>query len=252
MKGFKGMRKSVAGFLIVLFLCVLLSSCAFVANNTSDSKSSRNDTQEWMHTEYSKDHVREFMSVFDIPEGESLISGYQFDEDHCYNVTPTAVSLSSDVKIFKFSDSCLSFVLIDNEVYELCWSFGGFGFFNAVPWDYDADGTMDLLVASSWGSGMHRSVISVFNVKTKQETILYTSLATDDPYADWFVTMGSPSSYKFYEIPEKEPVSYVVYSAEVSLGSSLVDLHYLPKSCVGSIVLEDGTPAFHPYEPGGE
>ena len=91
------------------------------------------------------------------------------------------------IKIFKFSNSYVSLALIDGEVYEICTSFGGYGFFNAVPWDYDEDGTMDLLIASSWGSGMHRSEISVFNVKTKQSTIICTSIESGNTDSELYL-----------------------------------------------------------------
>lgn len=246
------MRKLTAVFLVVLFLCMLLSSCSTTANeseaNGSESETSQIDTQEWMHTECSKDYVKEFMSILGTVKGDGLLSGYDLDEEHCFNVTPSAVSESTDIKIFKFSDSCVSFALIDGEVFEICPSFGGYGFFNAVPWDYDEDGTTDLLIASSWGSGMHRSEISVFNAKTKQSTVICTSLEAGNRNTDhdWFVATQSPSSYT--GDPKEVPIFYVVYSAEMKSGDSLVDLSYLAKSCVGSIDIEDGTPVFHPYK----
>lgn len=245
------MRKLTVVFLVVLFLCTLLSSCSTTNDseaNGSDFETSQISTQEWMHIECSKDYVKEFMSILETGKGDGLLSGYDLDEEHCYNVTPSAVSESTDIKIFKFSDSCASFALIDGEVFEICPSFGGYGFFNAVPWDYDEDGTTDLLIASSWGSGMHRSEISVFNAKTKQSTVICTSMELEntDSDNDWFVTSQSPSSYTGN--PEEMPIYYAVYSAEVKSGDSLVDLSYLAKSCAGSIDLEDGTPVFHPYK----
>ena len=59
--------------------------------------------------------------------------------------------------------------MVDNEVYPLCESFGGFGFVNAIPCDFDNDGNKDLFVASSWGSGLHRSVISVLMSRGTRE-----------------------------------------------------------------------------------
>ena len=246
------MRKHIAIILMVIVLCIFLSSCSSPVNNPeasrSDSETAQSDTQEWMHTECSKDFVKEFMSILGTVKGDGLLSGYVFDEEHCYNVTPSAVSLSTDIKIFKFSDSCASFALIDGEVYEICTSFGGYGFFNAVPWDYDEDGTTDLLIASSWGSGMHRSEISVFNVKTKESILICTSVESGSGNTDhdWFVATQSPSSYT--GDLEESPICYVVYSAEIKSDDSLVDLSYLAKSCAGSIDLENGTPVFHPYE----
>lgn len=90
-----------------------------------------------MSTSCSKDGVEEFMSIIGEVELGFLSTGMKLDEEHCYNVTPLSVASETDIKIFKFSDSCVSLALIDNEVYEICTSFGGYGFVNAVPWDYD-------------------------------------------------------------------------------------------------------------------
>ncbi len=246
------MKRIYATFFFIFFLCMVFTSCSSVGNETvikdSESELSGINMQERMHTEHSKEYVTEFMSILGSVKGEELLSGYDFDEEHCYNVTPSAVSMSTDIKIFKFSDSCVSLALIDGEVFEICTSFGGYGFFNAVPWDYDADGTMDLLIASSWGSGIHRSEISVFNVKTKRSTVICSSMEfnNSDPGNDWFVAMQSPSSDTGN--PEEKTISYVIYSAEIQSGNSLVDLSYAIRSCVGSIELENGTPVFHPMQ----
>ena len=241
------MRKLTVVYLVVLFLCMLFSLYATIAN---DYETSQISTQGWMHTEYSKDSVKEFMSILGTVKGEGLLSGFELDEEHCYNVTPSEVSESTDIKIFKFSDSCASFALIDGEVFEICNSFGGYGFFNAVPWDYDADGTMDLLIASSWGSGMHRSEISVFNVKTKQSKVICTSLEYENTNSgnDWFVAVATQAPSSYTGNPEEMPIYYFVLSVTVQSGDNLVDLFYVPKLCVGSIDLEDGTPIFHPYK----
>lgn len=244
------MRKLTAVFLVVLFLCMLFSSCSTTNEseaNGSESETSQIDTQEWMHTECSKDYVKEFMSILETVKGDGLLSGYDLDEEHCYNVTPSAVSESTDIKIFKFSDSCVSFALIDGEVFEICPSFGGYGFFNAVPWDYDEDGTTDLLIASSWGSGMHRSEISVFNAKTKQSKVICTSLEHENTNSgnDWFVATQSPSSYT--GDPEKMPIYYCIYSARVNSCDNLADLSYVATSYIGTIDLENGQPIFVPY-----
>ena len=128
------MRKHTAAFLMVLVLCTQLFSCSSIDNGHEasylDSEPSQSDMQEWMHTECSKDYVREFLSVLETDESEGLQSGYHFDEEHCYNVTPGSVSMYTDIKIFKFSDSCISLALIGGEVHEICTSFGGYGFFN--------------------------------------------------------------------------------------------------------------------------
>lgn len=200
-----------------------------------------------MKTYISKDSVNEFMELLD---GETdlggLSGGYVLDKTHCYNVTPPQVAAETNMKIFKFSDSCASFVVVDNYIYELCVSFGGYGFVNAVPCDFDNDGNKDLLVASSWGSGVHRSIISIFNSVTKESTVLYNTSSTDNPDVDLFVSITSPS---LSSIDSKDlPIYYDVYSAKITVNdANFVDLSYVATGLVGTIQVENDTPVFVPY-----
>jgi hypothetical protein len=116
-----------------------------------------------MTTSCTKDSVDEFMSIIGEVELGGLSAGMKLDEEHCYNVTPLSVATQTDIKIFKFSDSCVSLALIDGEVYSICESFGGFGFVNAVPWDYDGDGNG--LCGESYGE--------VINMLEKEYPILF-------------------------------------------------------------------------------
>ena len=233
-------------FLCILSLIIILCSLGSCKNNTPPSSEF-----SAIKTNISKDHVSEFMELLggEIELG-GLSSGFVLDEEHCYNVTPPQVVAETDMKIFKFSDSCVSLVVLDNTIYELCPSFGGYGFVNAVPCDFDNDGNKDLLVASSWGSGMHRSIISVFNSVTKESTVLYDTSDTDTPRIDLFVATAPPS----YSSNETEdlPISYQVYSAEITVNDmeeyNLADLSYVATDLMGSIEIENGTPVFKPYQ----
>lgn len=122
--------------------------------------------------------------------------------------------------------------------------FGGYGFVNAVPCDFDNDGNKDLLVASSWGSGMHRSIISVFNSVTKESTVLYDTSDTDKPNTDLFVSTVVPVYSSTQEF-EDLPVTYMVYSARIiTYDSDFINLSYVSTGVVGSIEVENGTPVF--------
>lgn len=232
---------------LVLALTLLFSLTACENSELNDEKQNETD---YMTTVCNKDFVDEFMSIIGDIKGESLYSGYTLNAEHCYNVTPTAVSNETDFKVFKFSDSCASFVLIDGEVYELCTSFGGYGFVNAVPWDYDEDGNIDLLVASSSGSGVHSSAISVFNTRTKESTVLHVAPSVYDdstgstPIIDLFIATTSPS-----QDSQNLPIYYSVYSAKVEVNDgNYADLSYVATDLVGTVTVENGVPIFKPYE----
>ena len=205
--------------------------------------STPSDTQI-LSTNASKNSVDEFLTLLGDIEPDGIISGYRFDAEHCYNVTPEQVAAETDMKIFKFSDSCASYVMLDKEVYLLCDYFGGYGFVNAVPCDFDGDGNKDLLVASSWGSGLHRSIISVFNSVTKESTVLYDTSATDTPTTDLFVATAVPAFSSTQSI-EDLPLSYLVYSVEIEFHDfDSVNLSYAKTGVVGSIEVENGVPVF--------
>ena len=228
-------------FCLLLTGIVLISLVACQTNTDNSDKSN----VDYMTTSCTKDSVNEFMSIIGDVEPDGLYTGMKLDEEHCYNVTPLSVATQTDIKIFKFSDSCVSLALIDGEVYSICESFGGFGFVNAVPWDYDGDGNLDLLIASSWGSGLHRSIISVFNTTTKESIVVYDTSTTDNPSVDLFVTTASPSFSS--KDPQDLPVYYQVYSANIEVnGNNLADLSYTATGVIGSVVVENGAPVFKP------
>lgn len=234
---------------ILCIFCVLTMLFCFCS--CKDDNAHQENEYETMKTSITKDSVKEFMELLggEIELG-GLSSGFVLDEEHCYNVTPQQVASETDMKIFKFSDSCASFVMFNNEIYPLCEWFGGYGFVNAVPCDFDNDGNKDLLVASSWGSGMHRSIISIFNSVSKETTILYDTSNTEIPQTDLFVAAVTPS-YSSKEI-EDLPIYYQVYSAEINVNDmeeyNLADLSYVATDLVGFIEIENGKPIFKPYQ----
>lgn len=231
--------KRISCLFLIGILIISLSAC-----HTSIDNSDANElTADFIDGSCTKDSVDEFMAIIGDMEPGRLYAGTEFDKEHCFNVTPLSVASQTDIKIFKFSDSCASLALIDGEVYSICESFGGYGFVNAVPWDYDADGNHDLLVASSYGSGLHRSIISVFNTQTKESTIIYDTSTTDNPSVDLFVAAVSPSLSS--KRPSDLPVYYQVYTANIKVNNNnLADLSYTARDVIGSIEIENGVPVF--------
>ena len=205
------------------------------------------DGQTENHLPCSKDDVKEFISIAEAMQGEGLISVFSITKDNIYNVTPDQVASETNYRIFKASDSCASFIMIDGQIYSICESFGGFGFVNAVPCDFDKDGCTDLLVASSFGSGIHRSVISHFNGKTKESTIIFDTSLTDEPDRD-LIVMASTPSFSSAEI-NNLPIYYNIYCVEISVrDGNLAKLSYLPTDVIGSVEYENGQVVFKSSE----
>lgn len=234
--------------LLCLLLAAMVLICLTACQTNTDLSGDTQSNTYVMSTSCTKDSVDEFMSLLgEIELGGSLSAGMKLDEEHCYNVTPFSVAAQTDIQIFKFSDSCVSLALIDGQIYSICDSFGGFGFVDAVPWDYDENGNPDLLVASSWGSGLHRSIISVFNTDTKESIVVYDTSTTDNPCVDLFVTMASPAFSS--KDPQNLPIYYLIYSADIQInGNNLADLSYTATDVIGSVVVENGVPVFQPMD----
>ena len=225
----------------VIMMLLLLCSC----KNDGYQKANEYEPHK---TSATKDSVEEFLSVLGHVEPGGLLSGCKFDEETCYNVTPPEVAAETNMKIFKFSDSCASFVMIDNEFYPLCDFFGGLGFVNAIPCDFDNDGNKDLFVASSWGSGLHRSVISVFNSVTKESTILYDTSTTDTPNTDLIVARSTASI--FTDDPDvDEKLYYSVLSVKIDMeNNNPATLAYDVIDVEGHIEYKDNIPKFIPFQ----
>jgi len=237
---------------IIFILMTLLLIFAIFGCNSEDTNTNTSSTQseldasttddndekeQYIPFNYTKNGVDEFYTLF-----QETMHDYdmkQFLKEKCYNVTPQEVSEATDAKIFKFFDNSASFVLIDNEIYEICICLGGYGFINAVPCDFDGDGSLELLVASSWGSGLHRSEISVFDLTDKSFEIYYS---TQD--------LSSAGNYIELVVQSKEnndgAVTYELYSVDYesalvgdnfTLAYKIIELH-------GIIENVDGVPTF--------
>ncbi len=85
------------------------------------------------------------------------------------NVTPDAIK--DKCSVYKFGSGCAGlegacFLVYDSQVYGIGGSSGGFG---VTELAYMSDGEKELLYyIYSWGSGIHRSHLGVFNFKTKE------------------------------------------------------------------------------------
>ena len=82
------------------------------------------------------------------------------------DVTPAIVREQTDWRIVKL-DLQYSYLLQGDQYYPLCSMWGGWGVTSALPWDYDDNGVLDLLYTYSWGSGLHRSHVTVFDMDVK-------------------------------------------------------------------------------------
>lgn len=89
-----------------------------------------------------------------------------------YDITPENVKKEIGCQIFKVNDTCESYVIHKGEFFPIGLGFGGYGVVTLTTCDFDEDGQKDLIYTFSWGSGLHRSHIGIFNFSEKKETWL--------------------------------------------------------------------------------
>ncbi len=92
-------------------------------------------------------------------------------ETDLIEITSSSIWDNTKLQLFKsVGDSSLeTFIVTNQEAFHIGIGFGGLGVTSVVPYDVNNDGTLDLVYAYSFGSGIHRSVISWFDLKSYTE-----------------------------------------------------------------------------------
>ena len=170
---------------------------------------------------------QEDLEAFHTAMGDKLS---QEQRNECVEITPQAVSDATDWRLFTLQ-SQYSFLLADGEVHTLCGYWGGWGVTSALPWDYDGNGVMDLLYTYSWGSGMHRSLVSLFDMTAKQEILLTVIFA--EYFEDAVVLPAEPDT----------PERFCVWLAEDN-DSFDGQEQFAIKREIGTVTLQDGQPIY--------
>ena len=161
--------------LVLVLLCAVLAFSAMACDDSEVYTGDQpKDAEVTDKKEYERVDTQGFMSaLLDAYDAKAVkaegVSKDDLDIEKCVEVTPDGVFEATGVQIFKFTDTLASFMIKDKEVKEACQSFGGMGFSDAIPWDYDQNGVDDLLVAGSWGSGMHRAALTLWNMDTMEQ-----------------------------------------------------------------------------------
>lgn len=173
-------------YLSFCILLILLSACSKnpasdKTNLTSENKNEASDktvldtlaVESELTITSSNTHVSDF-----VAKNADFKSSYETDE--CYNITPDFIANNSNYEIFKYIDSCESFVMYDNEVYHIGIGFGGWGITSMALADLNKDGEYELYYTFSWGSGIHRSQVGYFEPISKETHIFDYSLPNYD------------------------------------------------------------------------
>ena len=163
------MKKLIA---LVVFLFCVLGLCACNPQNPSNQGAETNkgslSDEGYFAPDYqstSKLHSDEFLEILES-------DGYYRDgeKDHNYNtnnitrivnITPKSISdETSDIEVFYVSTHC--FLMVDHTIYRY-ETFGGYHH-QLCLWDYDSNGTKDLVSYNTSGSGISRMSVDIFDL----------------------------------------------------------------------------------------
>ncbi|MDF2909057.1 MAG: hypothetical protein K0R34_4378 [Herbinix sp.] len=160
-------------FAIVLFAFVLSTTGCIKEDPTITNELSIKAVSSELKIESSSNKVDEFLD-------KNINFPNDYETDICYNITPDFITNNSDFSIFKYASSTASFLLFNDEIYELGAYFGGNGLTSMALGDLDKDNQYELYYTFSWGSGLHRSQIGYFNPSTKKVTVFDFSYLNHD------------------------------------------------------------------------
>lgn len=174
--------------------------------------------------------VEQFIALFDEANKGSrnqmeLQSGGVSPNDiwHKYQVvdiTPQNVYDEIGCRIFKIVYD-QTYVVFKGKLYPIGREFGGFGITDINTCDFDNDGQKDIVYTYSWGSGLHRSNIAVFNFTTMEEKqFKYANLMGE-------MALGkiSDNEYKVYDakISSRENEVYQLTKGKLLFSMRIVD-----------------------------
>jgi hypothetical protein len=111
-----------------------------------------------------------------------------------YDITPETVKKEIKCQIFKVDYSCEAYVIYKSKVFHIGLGFGGLGVVDIATCNFDGNRQKDLIYTYSFGSGLHRSHIGVFNLtEEKEQTLDFIHLNKD-----MMLEKVSDKSFKVY------------------------------------------------------
>ena len=139
-------------------------------------------------------------------EAEKVMEDARTEHVAYYDITPENVYEEIGCQIFKVNHTCESYIAYGNNIIPIGMGHGGWGLVDVEMCDFDHNGQKDLLYTYSWGSGLHRSLIGIFNFTTMQETTLDVFYLD----GDMMLEMQPDGTFSLYKalVEEKNPLDY--------------------------------------------
>ncbi|MBY0010753.1 hypothetical protein [Paenibacillus typhae] len=119
-------------------------------------------------------------------------------------ITPAEVWEETGHQLFKDSSSLETYVVADGKAAVLGIGFGGSGVTSVVPYDVNGDGAGDLVYAYSYGSGIHRSVMSWMDLQTMTEHPVLSKAETAGFRTYDLILQKEDDSIMVYQVGNKQ------------------------------------------------
>jgi hypothetical protein len=127
-----------------------------------------NQVLNYVHETKKKISIEEAKKLIVATQNFSHLSNMEFE---LIEITPSDIWDHTKCQLFKIvaGSNLETFIVTNQEAIQIGNGLGGFGVTSAVPYDVNKDGAMDIVYAYSFGSGMHRSIISWIDLKSYTE-----------------------------------------------------------------------------------
>lgn len=147
-------------------------------NNTEKNKVNKASNSEITGIKAYKIPFWQRKRIYTVKDFNKLFKEFQDynkikSEDYsAYDITPEDVKKELGCQIFKVNYTCDTFVIYKSKLFPIGRGFGGFGTVSINTCDFDNNGKKDLIYTFSWGSGLHRSQIGIYDLSKGKEEIL--------------------------------------------------------------------------------
>ena len=203
------------------------------------------EERKWVLTDWSEEGLDELQAAVEKAGMPQLFGSERFDDGSFLNVTPKAIAEKTKIRVFKsVNENCSFLAMVDGQLYSIGKS-GKYGFINAIPWDYNNDGEVDMIYSSSWtmSDDIHYAEISIFDARSRESfTVCKTiTMPAYEPQIDIVISSKLPSSVK----KDKNATQIAVYKAVIEpIEGNYAKLRLATDEYYGLITLEDGVPKF--------
>ena len=177
--------------MVLLLICLVLVGCSWDGRTPASTSGETDAPRPQVPADYfmpdydttSDLHCYEFLEKL---KSDGYVRGgekdYSYNTDNItriVNITPKSISdEASDIEVFCVNDvHC--FLMVDHTIYRYD-TFGGYHH-QLCLWDYDGNGTKDLVSHNTWGSGLSYLSVGIFDFSSFEHITVLNRMILNQP-----------------------------------------------------------------------